>query len=128
MMVMFRRLGLVMGVLSATVVVHTAMVGFSQEMVMFTANWCAGCREVQPVVQQLATQRGLKVTIIDVDKPDAPKLSQQFGLDIPKRELPQVYAQAKKGQSTLIYDGATHLWGQPEAIQAKIAGQLERLK
>lgn len=93
---------------------------FASDMVMFTASWCAGCREVLPVAQQVASEKGFNLVTIDVDKPDAPKQCKAYGLDIPKKSLPQVF-KVDGGNQTLIYDGSQHAWGQPAVIKNKLS-------
>ncbi|MBK8189526.1 MAG: thioredoxin family protein [Vampirovibrionales bacterium] len=88
-------------------------------LVAFTANWCAACRDVTPLVSEIGQQNGMNVTIIDVDDPAAPKRAKSFGLTIPGRDLPQVYV-VQGGVSRLALDGASVGYGQTDAVRARL--------
>ena len=92
----------------------------AKDMVIFTSQWCANCRQINPVATQLATERGITVHVIDVEDPGAPKQAQRFGLAIPSAELPQVY-EVEKGQVVLIYDGNNYEYGMAEEIKADMS-------
>lgn len=112
--------GLFLGVILAALL---AMSFFSKanvsakDMVIFTSQWCANCRQINPVASQLAQEKGITVHVIDVEDPAAPKQAQRFGLAIPSAELPQVY-EVEKGQVVLIYDGNDYEYGMAEDIRA----------
>lgn len=56
-------------------------------LVDFTATWCGPCRQVAPIVDQIADEYEgkLKVTKLDID--DAPATAQKYGI----RGVPTLY-------------------------------------
>jgi len=95
-------------------------------IVVFDANWCASCRELTPVVRDVASQNGLGVTQIDIDFQDAPKQARSLGLNIPNDEPPQVFF-VDRGKATLIFSGRQYRFGQPEQARATILQNLQRV-
>jgi thioredoxin 1 len=55
-------------------------------LVDFWAEWCGPCRMVGPVVEELATEYGEKVTIGKLNVDDNPSVSMQFGI----RNIPTI--------------------------------------
>jgi len=49
-------------------------------LVDFWATWCAPCRMIAPVVEDLATELGEKVTILKMDIDANPNIPQQLGI------------------------------------------------
>ncbi|MEB3286638.1 MAG: thioredoxin family protein [Vampirovibrionales bacterium] len=96
-------------------------------IVIFTANWCASCRTVIPVAQEVASQNGLGVETIDVDKQDAPSQASDFGLSIPSADLPQVYY-VNNGRITLLFDARQYKFAKPEIIRTQILSNLQQSK
>ena len=95
------------------------------QLVVFTASWCAACRDIMPVVERLASERGLALFLIDVDVAAAPRQASSRGLAIPLKELPQVYLlQANK--SALLFDGEGYLLGHRRAAQKTLSSQLRQ--
>lgn len=94
-------------------------------MVVFTANWCASCREVLPVVRDVASQNGMSVTEIDVDSQTAPKQARTLGLSMPNDEPPQVFL-VEHGKATLLYNGKSFKFGYPDAVRAALLQNLQR--
>lgn len=92
-------------------------------LVVFTATWCASCRDLMPVIERLASQRQLSLLLIDVDEPRAPKTAQGLGLEIPHRELPQVYL-LRDSKASLVLDGSTYQLGQRRAAQLQLQRHL----
>jgi thiol-disulfide isomerase/thioredoxin len=95
-------------------------------LVVFDANWCASCREVLPIVRDVAGQNGLSVTEIDVDGQTAPKQAQSLGLSVPNEEPPQVYY-VNRGRATLIYNGKGFKFGSGDAVRATLLQNLQRV-
>lgn len=95
-------------------------------VVLFSANWCASCREIVPIVRDVATQNNVGVVQIDVDGQDAPKQAHNYGLSIPNDEPPQVYF-VDKGRATLIYNGKGYKYGNADATRASILQSLQRV-
>lgn len=94
-------------------------------MVVFTANWCASCREVVPLVRDIASQNGLSVMEIDVDSSMAPKQAKGLGLGMPSDEPPQVFY-VDRGRSTLIYNGKGYKFGYQDAAKTTILQNLQK--
>lgn len=94
-------------------------------MVVFTANWCASCREVLPIVREVASQNSIGVTEIDVDAPTAPKQAQGVGLAVPNEGPPQVFF-VNHGRSSLIYNGKNYKFGYQDAAKATILQNLQK--
>lgn len=88
-------------------------------MVVFTANWCANCREIVPIAREISDQNGLNIVVLDVDSPSAPKDAKGMGLSVPTRTLPQIYF-FRGGQSRIIFDGGTYTYGQQDAVRSQI--------
>ena len=93
-------------------------------MIVFTAKWCASCRSIVPIVQQLGTQNNMPVTVIDVDAPNAPAQARDNGLSIPTNELPQVY-QTSGGGTKLLFDGRQYKFGLDDLVRATILHNLQ---
>ena len=94
------------------------------DIVVFTANWCANCRVIVPIVQDVAGTNGMAVRLIDVDKQDANKQAQAYGLSIPRAELPQVYL-VRGGHITLIFDASNFRYGMQDQVRSTILGNLQ---
>ena len=94
-------------------------------MVVFSANWCASCREVLPIVHDVASQNGMGVTEIDVDSQTAPKQARALGLSMPNDEPPQVFY-VDRGRATLLYNGKNFKFGYPDAVRAALLQNLQR--
>ncbi len=46
----------------------------------FTAEWCSGCRQLAPIVENVAEQLGDKIAFFEVDVDKALDLAQKFGV------------------------------------------------
>lgn len=125
-----KKLGIALLIL--TVVSLTVSKGFlsawaasKATMVVFTANWCASCREVVPMIRDIASQNNLSITEIDVDSATAPKQAEGLGLSLPHDEPPQVFL-VNKGRSALIYNGKAYKFGYQDAARTTILQNLQR--
>ncbi len=92
-------------------------------LVVFTASWCANCRQVNPIVQSISSERGIPIISIDVDNQSAPSNANDYGLSVPKADLPQVY-HVKDGSTTHLYDGRSFSYGQIQALKGSMSGKL----
>lgn len=92
-------------------------------LVVFTANWCASCRKVVPLVQDVGVKRGVTVEVLDVDDSATPTRVTSFGLAMPRSKPPMVYV-VQGGQTTLVLDGKSYSYGQEDAIRSAIEQKL----
>jgi thiol-disulfide isomerase/thioredoxin len=97
----------------------------SGEIVFFNANWCASCRELLPMVQDIATSNQLGLTTIDVDADTAPKQARTLGLNLPKQGPPQVYYIHNR-QQVLLYSGENYKFGYNTQARAAILQNLQQ--
>jgi thiol-disulfide isomerase/thioredoxin len=97
------------------------------QLIMFTASWCATCRDLMPVVERIVSEHALPLVLVDVDEPKAPKTSKQLGLAIPTKELPQLYILHANKTSSLLFDGETYVLGQRRAAQIEIQDKFNKL-
>ena len=95
------------------------------KMVVFSAGWCAACRELVPAIQQTAGRYQVPVFVIDVDMQQAPKDAKGYGLSIPQKELPQAYL-IEANRSFLLFDGDGYQLGQSQAAQQRMGRELDR--
>ena len=49
-------------------------------LVDFWAEWCGPCRQLGPILDQLADEKGAAVKIAKVNVDDSPELASQFGV------------------------------------------------
>jgi len=120
-------LGLGIAVILALTLGRGAMMGWAAArgtLVLFNANWCASCREISPVVREVASQNGLTVTEIDVDAQTAPKEAHNYGLTIPNDGPPQVYY-VDRGRSTLLFNGKDYKFGYPDVARTTLLRNLQ---
>lgn len=47
-------------------------------IVKFGAEWCKPCKMLNPIMEQISTEKSLKIYDVDVD--ECPNLSSQFGI------------------------------------------------
>src|SRR5690606_165889 len=97
----------------------TAVLGpraFAQDqVVVFTANWCASCREVVPVVREVVQQNGLPAVVIDVDSQYAPREASRYGLSVPTEAPPQVFL-VRESRIIRLYNGEQYRFGGREQV------------
>jgi thioredoxin 1 len=67
----------------------------SQELILadFYADWCGPCQTMSPVLEEIISELGGKVTLLKINVDKQPQLSQQFGV----RSIPH-YILFKKGK------------------------------
>jgi thiol-disulfide isomerase/thioredoxin len=94
-------------------------------IVIFNANWCASCREVVPMINEVARQNGIPVREIDVDDQRAPSQARSYGLDVPNSDPPQVYL-VDNGHVSLVFDGRNYQYGRGDQIRARLLQNLQR--
>ena len=111
------------GILAVFAVLLIVPQVLAKDIVIFSAEWCASCRQINPIVQSVGADQNIPVHIIDVDIQDAPQNAQQYGLTIPKAELPQVYL-VDSGHVTLLYDGRDFSYGKMGNIKSIILTNL----
>lgn len=95
------------------------------QLVMFTASWCASCRDLMPVVERLASAQGLPLLLIDVDEANAPKQASAKGIAIPSKELPQVYL-LQANRASLVFDGEGYVLGHRTTAQQSLSNKLNQ--
>lgn len=49
-------------------------------LVDFWAPWCGPCKQLSPVIDELATEHGAKIKFCKINVDDSPKLAAQFGV------------------------------------------------
>jgi thioredoxin 1 len=67
----------------------------------FWAEWCAPCRQIAPIIKELATEYGDKVKVVKLDIDSNPSTPGQFGV----RAIPTILA-FKDGQVVQQLQGA----------------------
>lgn len=95
-------------------------------LVFFTANWCASCREAEPIVKEVASQNNLTLMTIDVDGADAPKQAHNAGLSIPTESPPQVFY-LSHGRTSLVYNGSKAPHASAEDVRSALLSNLQKL-
>lgn len=70
-------------------------------LVDFTATWCGPCRQIAPLVDQLAEEYAGKVKVVKLDIDESPGTAQRYGI----RGVPTLYV-FKAGQLVAQQVGA----------------------
>jgi|GEM_PF-2062973 len=76
-------------------------------MVVFTAKWCASCVTLVPSIQSVSSRLNIPVSLVDVDSTSAPGQASQYGLQVTRNSLPQVYL-VQGDKHTLVLNGAQY--------------------
>ncbi|WP_424244184.1 thioredoxin 1 [Elusimicrobium posterum] len=63
-------------------------------MVEFFATWCGHCKRMEPILQQAAKEYAGKVTIIQMDVDQTPKMNKEFGVS----STPTMFFYDKNGE------------------------------
>jgi thiol-disulfide isomerase/thioredoxin len=113
-------LGIVIGGIAA--VAHAAEKG---TMVIFTAGWSASCREVLPIVRDIANTNGLTLKEVNVDDQNAPSQVSKFGLKVPTSDPPQVFL-VTGNKVTLLFDGSRYSYGRGDMVRTTVLQNLQR--
>ncbi len=93
------------------------------QLLVFTANWCANCRQVVPVVNDVARQQQVEVISIDVDASNAPSQAKRYGVGILESDLPHVYL-LRNGTPKLVIDGKNYIYGEDAMVRGEILSAL----
>lgn len=96
-------------------------------IVVLNSNWCYSCREVVPIAQEVAQQNNLSVTVIDIDRQDAPRLARTYGIAIPsdrKDDAPWIYL-VNGNRTVMIFSGNAYKPGYEDAARAQILQNLQ---
>jgi thiol-disulfide isomerase/thioredoxin len=107
-----RRLFLAFGVLSSVILLNSFLTARSDKgptILVFTANWCASCREVMPAVQGLVSQKGFLMQLVDVDQEVAVKLAKDYGLTLNRLDPPRVYYISPGKPPVLLLDESSDI-------------------
>jgi thiol-disulfide isomerase/thioredoxin len=75
-------------------------------LLMFTASWCASCRDVLPAVKAYAANKNYAVQIVDVDNAAADALTRQYGLTLKQVSPPMVYFVGAAGKTLVLDEGS----------------------
>lgn len=86
------------------------------QLIVMTADWCANCRTIIPIVKETAQTKGMSVVLVDVDQPSAPKDAKRFGIPILSRELPQVFL-VTPSSTRMILEGSDYTYGDDELVR-----------
>lgn len=98
-----------------------------EQLVVFTASWCASCRDLMPVVERIGSEHGVPILLVDVDEPKSPRTVKSMGLSIPTKELPQIYLLQPGKSTSLLFDGENYLLGQRRSAQIQIQEKFNQL-
>ena len=104
---MWRHIPLTL-LLVGLLVVTKAYADKGPTLLVFTAGWCASCREVMPAVKAYATGKGYTLQVVDVDDSAAQGITRQYGLNINQVAPPMVYFVTGGKPVVVIDDKADH--------------------
>jgi thiol:disulfide interchange protein len=104
---MWRHIPLTL-VLTGLLFISRAYAEKGPTLLVFTAGWCASCREVLPAVKAYASGKGYAVQVVDVDDSAAQGLTRQYGLSMNQVAPPMVYFVTGGKPSVIIDDKSDH--------------------
>ena len=70
-------------------------------LVDFFAEWCSPCRQLSPVLEEVATEMGDKLKVVKMNIDDSPETTTNFGV----RGIPTLIM-FKNGQAVATHSGA----------------------
>ena len=70
-------------------------------LVDFFAEWCSPCRQLSPVLEEVATEMGDKLKVVKMNIDDSPETPTNFGV----RGIPTLIM-FKNGQAVATHSGA----------------------
>jgi thiol-disulfide isomerase/thioredoxin len=101
--------------------------GSQGAVVVFTASWCAKCRDLAPIIQAATSEVGVPLQWVDVDNPNAPNQAQAFGVSIPGGDPPHVLW-VKGGRAQSLIDSRAYNYQNAGALRQQMVNTLRGLK
>lgn len=77
---------------------HEVLKSTKPVLVDFSASWCAPCRALSPVIDQLAIDIGDKAKVLKLDVDAAPAIAERYGI----QSIPCVVVFAKGAEVTRL--------------------------
>lgn len=99
----------------------------NEQLVLFTASWCATCAVIEPDVKGVATSLGVPYVSIDVDSATAQSQAKQLGIAVPTRSLPQVFY-LQNSQTSLVLDGSQVSMAETSKVKPGLLARLFQLR
>lgn len=100
----------------------------SDHIVVFTARWCASCSTLVPSVENVAKRLAIPFIKIDVDDTKATAQARQFGLEIPRSDLPQAYYIQSSGKQTLVLNGKLYRPNQAQQVDTDLDTKIKQIR
>jgi thiol-disulfide isomerase/thioredoxin len=99
----------------------------NDQMVVFTAKWCASCVTLVPSIQNVSGKLKIPVTLVDVDSTTASGTASKFGLSVPRTSLPQAYLIQGEKQ-TLVLNGQLYNAGDSGKVSSDLESKVNASK